>query len=146
MKTYPKNLDNDTQVLDVWKEVEYCFQEASKAPDDTRLKTIGIAVCLNAIDNSTTKFGDTRVKFSARRRSANRVPEPLKGEVLNAYGDGDWFDLEAHFSEDGNGNGNGNDIETALYSGKSFETLWIVWRSWMEASEDVSYQIKRKDG
>ena len=139
MKTYPKNLDNDTQVTDVWKEIEYRFEGASKAPDDMRLKTLGIAVCLNAINNSKAKLGDTTIKFGAYRRSANRVPDELKGEVLNAYGDGDWFDLDALFSK------GDAEIETVLYSGKSFETLWTVWRSWMEAADNISYQLQHKE-
>lgn len=142
MKTYPKNLDNDSQVLDVWKEIEHCFEGSSKAPDDTRLKKLGIAVCLNAIDKSEAKLGDTIIRFSAIRRSVNRIPAELKGEVLNSYGDGDWFDLDAYFSKDRNGDA----IETVLYSGKSFETLWTVWRSWVEAADDVSYQLEHVDG
>lgn len=142
MKTYPKNLDRDSQVLDVWKEIEHCFQDTSKAPDYTGLKKLGIAVCLNAINNSEAKLGDTVIRFAAYRRAANRVPDALKGEVMNVYGDDDWFDLDAYFSKDRNGDA----IETALYNGKSFETLWTVWRSWASAADEVSYQLERKDG
>ena len=139
MKTYPRNLDNDSQVIDVWKEIESKYCTGAIAPSCEDLKKLGVAVCLNAIDKSQAVVGDAMVKFHAYRVAHGDVPQELKGDVMNRYGDGDWFNLDAVLKV---GPG-GTSVDTTMYSGRSFDVLWSVWRSWVGVGDDVSQALKR---
>lgn len=144
----PRHLDRDFGLDNMVRYIEWKFTD-SEAPTQGDLETVGQLVVENIISESNCKIGDALVKFRVEHYGRRKTPEGLKHQISGSLPGAvdDDLTLVADFTwrpalkaDEEPRVRTVNDM--VLYRGASFQQLWAVWRSWMNAGKDIVFDLE----
>ena len=122
----PINITKNLTLEDELRYIEWKFG-CSEAPPSKNLERLGQLVMMSVISGSSVTVGGRHVKFTCERIRNGEVVAAMRDEMYTPRpcSDEDDFELTAWVKV-------GDEMrDYVIYSGKSFDTLWAVWRSWI---------------